>query len=151
MEVSNDAILPGCFIGLFQVKEEARCGIGSTASKENGEECGIEYRMLPRVQCCWGIACACRVRVLWWCRNIPRNREIWGASFVFWPGSADCVDVCSWDTDSQWHVVSVVCATGDKVCRGSVDRILSVALPSVSGASSDDVVRCVFVCNRESH
>ena len=25
MKVSNDAILPGCFIGFFQVKEKANC------------------------------------------------------------------------------------------------------------------------------
>ena len=25
MKVSNDAVLPGCFIGLFQVEEETNC------------------------------------------------------------------------------------------------------------------------------
>ena len=30
------------------------------------------------------------------------------------------MDMCNGDTDSQSRVVSVVCLTGDKVCRGSV-------------------------------
>ena len=47
-------------------------------------------------------------------------------------------------------VLAVVCLTGDQKCAEDLcDRILSVALPSVSGATSDDVIRCVFVCDRE--
>ena len=88
--------------------------------------------MLPRTRCCCGLACACGVRVLWLHRSVPRNREIWGASFVFWPGIADCVDVCSGEADSHWRALSVVCPTGDKWCAVDLcDRILGVTLPYV--------------------
>ena len=110
----------------------------------------MQYRMLPRAQCCCGLACACRVSVLGLRRSVLRNREIWGASFVFWPRSEDCVDVCSGEADSPWCVLAVVCPTGDSVQRIRVTgffrvlhyRLWEVRLVTMSSG--------VFVCDWEN-
>ena len=128
----------------------ARCGIGSTASKENGGECGMEYIMLPRAQCCCGLACACGVCVLGLRRSVLRNREIWRASFVFWPGSADCVDVCHGEADSPWCVLAVVCPTGDsvqRICLTGFCRVLRYRLWEVRPVTTSSGVS---VCDREN-
>ena len=96
-------------------------------------KCGMEYRMLPRAQCCCGLACACGVCVLGLCSSVLRNREIWGASFVFWPGSADCMDVCSGEADSLWCVWQS-CVRLVIMCRESVWR--------------DSAECCATVCER---
>ena len=82
-------------------------------------------------------------------RSVLRNREIWGASFVFWPGSADCVDVCSGEADSPWCVLAVVCPTGDSVQRICVTescRVLRYRLWVVRPVTMSSGV---FVCDRE--
>ena len=110
----------------------------------------MEYRMLPRAQCCCGLACACGVCVLGLCRSVLRNREIWGASFVFWPGSADCVDVCSREADSPWCVLAVVCPTGDsvqRICVTGFCRVLRYRLWEVRPVTTSSGV---FVCDREN-
>ena len=110
----------------------------------------MEYRMLPRAHCCCGLACACGVCVLGLRRSILRNREIWGASFVFWPGSADCVDVCSGEADSPWCVLAVVCPTGDsvqRICVTGFCRVLRYRLWEVRPVTTSSGV---FVCDREN-
>ena len=110
----------------------------------------MEYRMLPRAQCCCGLACACGVCVLGLRRSVLRNREIWGASFVFWPWSADCVDVCSAEADSPWCVLAVVCPTGDsvqRICVTGFCRVLRYRLWEVRPVTTSSGV---FVCDREN-
>ena len=112
--------------------------------------CGMEYRMLPRAQCCCGLACACGVYVLGLRRSVLRNREFWGASFVFWPGSADWVDVCSGEADSPVCVLAVVCPTGDsvqRICVTGFCRVLRYRLWVVRPMTTSSGV---FVCDREN-
>ena len=85
------------------------------------------------------------------CRSVSRNQEIWGASFVFWVASVDCVDVCSREADSQWRALSVVCPTGDIWCAEDLcDRILGVALLCVviTVMTSSGVCVCVAKITR---
>ena len=111
----------------------------------------MEYRMLPRAQCCCGLACACGVYVLGLRRIVLRNREFWGASFVFWPGSADWVDVCSGEADSPVCVLAVVCPTGDsvqRICVTGFCRVLRYRLWVVRPVTTSSGV---FVCDRENY
>ena len=83
-------------------------------------------------------------------RSILINREIWGASFVFWLGSADCVDVCSGEADSLWCVLAVVCPTGDsvqRICVTGFCRVLRYRLWEVRPVMTSSGV---FVCDREN-
>ena len=110
----------------------------------------MEYRMLPRAQCCCGLACAWGVYVLGLRRSVLRNREFWGASFVFWPGSADWVDVCSGEADSPVCVLAVVCPTGDsvqRICVTGFCRVLRYRLWVVRPVTTSSGV---FVCDREN-
>ena len=110
--------------------------------------CGMEYRMLSRAQCCCGLTCACGVCCDCAGASLETGRFEWQA-LSSGPG-AQTLWTCVAKNLMAHVVLAVVCLIGDQKCAEDLcDRILYVVLPSVSGASSDDIVRCVFVCDRE--